>query len=153
MQIKTYLEKLRIKFKTFKHPPVYTCEQAEKYNKDIKGIHCKNLFMKNKKSNRFFLVILPADEKLDIKKLEGQLAEKLSFANNQDLIDKLKLKQGSVSPFSLIYNKDIFLIIDDKIWNSEFVSFHPNTNTETLEISGKDFQKYVKSLQNTFKLI
>ena len=59
MEIKEYLKKLRIKFKVFKHPEVYTCEEAEQYSKDIKGIHSKNLFVKNKKSKAFYLVIIP----------------------------------------------------------------------------------------------
>ena len=29
------------------------------------------------------------------------------------------------------------------VWESEYVSFHPNINTETLEITKDDFHKYV----------
>ncbi|MBS3093194.1 hypothetical protein J4456_01285 [Candidatus Pacearchaeota archaeon] len=44
--------------------------------------------------------------------------------------------------------KKVTIIIDNEIWNADFVSFHPNVNTETLELSGKDFQKYILSLKN-----
>lgn len=150
MDIQTYLKNLGITFKSFIHPPVYTCEQAEQYNKEIKGIHCKNLFLKD--NNNFYLVIIPCKKKLDFKVINELLNSKLKFADEKSLKEVLSLTPGSVSPFALIDDKEhkVILIIDKDIWNSDFVSFHPNTNTETLELTGKDFQKYVKSLNSTF---
>lgn len=154
-EIKQYLKELNIKFKEFIHPPLYTCEQAEKYNKEIKGIHCKNLFLKNKKAANYYLIIIPASEKLNLKKLESLLNEKLKFANEEELKNILNLTPGAVSPFGLINDKDnkTILIIKKQIWDSDFVSFHPNINTETLELNKNDFQKYVKSLKNRLLII
>ena len=154
-EIKQYLKELNIGFKTFSHPPLYTCEQAQIYNKDIRGIHCKNLFLKNKKTTNYYLIIIPADEKLNLKEFESLLNEKLTFANEKELKNILNLTAGAVSPFGLINDKDnkTILIIKKQIWNSDFVSFHPNINTETLELTGKDFQKYVKSLNNKLLVI
>jgi len=148
--IKQYLKKLKIKFKTHSHPQLYTCEQAEKYNKNIKGIHSKNLFIKSKKSSMFYLIIIPANEKLEIKKFELILNEKLCFANEKELKNILNITAGAVSPFALINDKNnkTTLIIKKDIWNSDFVSFHPNINIETLELKGNDFQKYINSLKN-----
>ena len=153
MEIKTYLQNLEINFKSFTHPPVFTCEQAEEYNKEIRGIHCKNLFLKN--DFNFYLAILPAHKKLDFKILYKLFDNKLKFANEDDLKHILNLTPGAVSPFALVNDKEhkVILIIDKEIWDSDFVSFHPNTNTETLELAGKDFQKYVNSLNCNFKII
>ena len=68
--IKQYLKNLNIKFKEFTHPAVYTCEEADKYNKEIRGIHSKNLFLKDRKSKRFYLIIIPANKSLEMKKFE-----------------------------------------------------------------------------------
>jgi len=150
MEIKKYLKNLGINFKEFIHPAVYTCEEAEKYNQDIRGIHSKNLFIKNKKSKRFYLVIMPADKKLEIGKLSEILNDKIKFANEKDLKKILNLSSGAVSPFGLINDKErkTRIIIDKKIWESDFVSFHPNINTETIELSKKGFHKYINSLKN-----
>ncbi len=155
MKIKKYLQENQIKFKSFKHPAVYTCEEAEKYNKDIKGIHSKNLFLKNKKSTRFYLVIVPAKKKTDLKELSKITEDKLTFANEKDLKEKLKLSTGAVSPFGLINdeNGEINLLIDKEVWNSNYVSFHPNINTETLELSKQNFHKYVNSLKNKLSIL
>ncbi len=154
-QIKQYLKEIGINFKTFTHPAVYTCEEAEKYNKDIRGIHSKNLFIKNKKSKRFYLVILPAEKKLEMDKLEEALNDKVKFANATDLNAILGLSTGAVSPFGLINDneKKVKIVIDKKVWQSDFVSFHPNINTETFELSKEDFHKYIKSLNNELILI
>jgi len=150
MEIKKYLKELGIKFKEFNHPAVFTCEEADKYNKEIKGIHSKNLFIKDRKSKIFYLLIMPAEKKLYMKELETILKDKVKFANEKNLKNILNLTAGAVSPFGLINDKSniVKIIIDKEIWNSDFVSFHPNINTETLELIKEDFHKYIKSLKN-----
>lgn len=149
MEIKEYLKKLNINFIVHKHPPVYTTEQAEKYHKEIKGIHSKNLFLKDRKSKKFYLLIIPTAKKLEIKQFENLVNEKLKFANEIDLKEILNLTPGAVSPFGLINDKDnkVIIVIDKEVWNSDYVSFHPNINTETLELTNQDFHKYIKSLK------
>mgnify|MGYP001606521995 CR=1 FL=1 len=150
MEIKKYLEELGIKFKEFNHPAVFTCEEAEKYNKDIRGIHSKNLFIKNRKSKKFYLIIMPANNKLDMQEFETILKDKVKFANEEDLKNILNLTAGAVSPFGLINDKSniVKIVIDKEVWNSDFVSFHPNINTKTLELTKENFHKYLKSLKN-----
>ncbi len=157
MDIKQYLKNLNIEFRTFSHAPVFTCEQArkERIYENIKGIHCKNLFLKDRKSRKFYLVVMPENKPLNIEELGNLLGHKLKFANEDNLKQLLELTPGSVSPFGLINDKEnkVCVVIDKKVWNSEYVSFHPNINTETLELKGEDFQKYIKSLNNKLILI
>ena len=155
MEIKKYLKKLGIKFNIFNHPEVYTCEEAEQYSKNIKGIHSKNLFIKNKKSKVFYLVIIPANKKINMDELSEIVNDKIKFANENDLKEILSLSSGAVSPFGLINDKEgkVKVIIDKEVGESDFVSFHPNINTETLELSREDFHKYIKSLKNELILI
>ena len=155
MDIKTYLTEMGIPFRAFSHPPVYTCEEAKKYSKGIRGVHSKNLFLKDEKSRRFYLVIIPEHKKLDMKGLGAVVGDRLKFANESDLKGILNLDSGSVSPFGLIYDREhkVELLIDKEVWESEFVSFHPNVNTETLEIPREGFHKYVSSLKNRIRII
>jgi len=155
MDVKNYLKKLNISFKEFNHPSVYTCEEAEEYNKNIRGIHSKNLFIKDRKSKKFYLVILPADKQLKLEDLEKILGVKLKFANKEDLKKTLNLESGAVSPFGLINDNlaQVQLILDKDISTSDYVSFHPNINTQTFEISKEDFNKYLNSLKNEVKII
>ncbi len=57
-QVQDVLKALDIAFTRVGHPPVYTVEEARFHWRDLEGTHCKNLFLRNKKGNRHFLVIL-----------------------------------------------------------------------------------------------
>ena len=107
MNIKEYLKKLGVEFREFKHKPVFTVEEAKKERtcENLRGVHSKNLFLKERKSRRFYLVVTPESKPLEIKKLEGVLGDKLKFANDGDLKEILGVTPGSVSPFGLINDK------------------------------------------------
>ena len=157
VDVKDYLKSQNIEFKYFGHAPVFTCEDVEvcEAYKSIRGIHSKNLFLKDRKSKIFYLVILPAEKSLNLANIEAITGNKIKFANEVDLQTILGLTKGAVSPFGLINDseKQTKVLIDKVIWEADFVSFHPNINTATIELTGKDFQKYIKVIGNEYKLI
>lgn len=157
MNIKNYLKKLSINFREYRHAPVFTVEQAKKERtyENMQGKHCKTLFLKDRKSRNFYLIVLPEYKSLNIAELEKKLNEKIKFASPENLKQILNLTPGSVSPFGLINDKEskVKIIIDADVWKAEFVNFHPNINTETLEISGEDFHKYINSLKNKIEIL
>lgn len=145
------LDRLEIKYERYEHPPVYTVEEAGKYWKDIKGAHAKNLFLRNNKGNRHFLVVLEQKKNADLGKLSEKLAAgKLSFASERRLMDHLGLETGAVSPYGLINdeNKAVVAVIDRDLKKQESVNFHPNVNTATINISLRDFEKFLKHCGN-----
>jgi len=150
------LEKLGIAYVKHEHPPVYTVDQAEQYWEDIEGTHCKNIFLRNKKGKRHYLVILLASKKADLNALERQLGEdKLSFASPERLMRYLGLEPGSVSPFGLINDskKEVQVIIDRDLRRAEIVNFHPNINTATVGIDFIDFEKFLAWCGNPVRYI
>src|SRR5665647_1266285 len=60
------LDKLGIPYVRHEHPPVATVEEAEKHWAGLKGTHCKNLFLRNYKGNRHYLVIAPVTRGIDL---------------------------------------------------------------------------------------
>lgn len=145
------LEKLGVAFDRHEHPPVATVEEAEKYWTGLKGTHCKNLFLRNNKGNRHYLVIAPVTRGIDLKRLTIQLGEdRLSFASPERLKRILGLEPGSVSPFGLIHDvgREVRVVLDRSLKESVRLGFHPNINTATLEISLEDFEKFLSSRGN-----
>jgi Ala-tRNA(Pro) deacylase len=140
------LKDLNIDYIKHEHPPVYTCEEADKYYKDIKGGKSKNLFIRNKKGDKHYLVIVESSKMIDLKGLANQLGEnKLSFASERRLMEYLGIKSGAVSPFGLINDKQkvVEVIIDNNLMKCDRLHYHPNINTATLEISTEDFKKFL----------
>lgn len=150
------LEELNIPFEYYEHPPAPTIEEAKKYWKDLEATHCKNIFFRNHKGNRHYLVILEHTRALDIHDLEKRLKQgKLSFASPKRMMKYLGVTPGSVTPFGLINDNEnhVHLFLDENLKKSESISFHPNINTASLVISFKDFEKFLAWRGNTFEYL
>jgi Ala-tRNA(Pro) deacylase len=150
------LESLGVSFIRHEHPPVYTVEEARLHWKNLKGAHCKNLFLRNKKGNRHYLVILEHSKNADLKKLKDKLGEdRLSFGSTERLQRFLGLEPGAVSPFGLIFDtrKEVMVVIDQELRQAERVHFHPNVNTVTLGLSFLDFERFLAWAGNTVRYL
>lgn len=145
------LDELNITYNLIKHNAVYTVEEAEKELPNLSGNHCKNLFLRNKKGNKYYLVICDANTKVDLKELTKKLNEdRLGFASEERLEKVLKVKSGSVSPFNLINDegREVNVIIDVTLKDKKIVNFHPNINTRTVQISYNDLKKFINNCGN-----
>jgi Ala-tRNA(Pro) deacylase len=154
--VEARLRELGIAFERHGHPPVATVEEAALYWDGIDAAHCKNLFLRNQKGNRHYLVILRASKKADLKSVADQIGDgKLSFGSPERLMAHLGLTPGSVSPFGLINNKDhaVRVVLDQDLKSAERLSFHPNINTATLVLSRADFERFLAACGNPVQFV
>jgi len=150
------LKELNIQFEYYKHPPAPTIEEAKKYWKDLVATHCKNIFFRNHKGNRHYLVILEHTQALDIHDLEKRLKQgKLTFASPKRMLKYLGVTPGSVTPFGLINDKEnhVHVFLDENLKKSETISFHPNINTASLVLKFEDFEKFLEQSGNTYEYL
>lgn len=150
------LESLSIPFDVVYHPPTPTVEEALMYWKDLDAVHCKNLFFRNHKGNRHYLVIFHCMQQLNIRDLEQRLKQgKLSFASEERMERYLGISPGSISPFGLINDNDhhVYLFIDQELMKAKKLSFHPNDNTASLSIHFHDFMKFLHAMGNEYAFI
>jgi Ala-tRNA(Pro) deacylase len=148
--------KLGIQVEYHEHPPLATIEEAIVHWKDYNSGRCKNIFFRNHKGNRHYLVILEHLRQLDIHDLEKRLRQgKLTFASDQRLKKYLGLEPGSVSPFGLIndHENHVHIFIDEKLNEYERLAFHPNVNTASLVISKYDFLRFLNYTGNTWEFL
>jgi Ala-tRNA(Pro) deacylase len=137
---------LGISFERFEHPPVPTVEEAEKHWAGIDAAHCKNLFLRNQKGNRHYLVIIAFRKRADLRRVADQIGDgKLSFASPERLMTYLGVTPGSVSPAGLINDREhhVRVFLDRDLKNAARISFHPNVNTATLTVAFSDFQRFL----------
>lgn len=154
-QVIETLENMDIKYKIVNHPPAYTSKQADEYVKGHDGLLSKTLFMAGKKDKNFYLIIMDENKKLDIKKLSEITKERLHFASEKQLEEKLNLKPGVVSIFGLLNNsqKDIKVYIDKDVLKEKIITFHPNDNKATIFISVDDMFKFLDNLNYKYQII
>ncbi|MBO8484263.1 MAG: prolyl-tRNA synthetase associated domain-containing protein [Bacteroidetes bacterium] len=94
-----------IKYVLYTHPSLYTIDEALKYWDGIESVHCKNLFFRNHKGNRHYLVVIECHKDFDIHSFEHRMKEgKMSFASAGRMERCLGLLPGSVSPLGLIHD-------------------------------------------------
>ena len=145
------LAELGIAFERHEHPPVATVDEAKQHWAGIDATHCKNLFLRNQKGNRHYLVVLEHSKRADLRAVADQIGDgKLSFASPERLMTHLGLTPGSVSPFGLINNRDhaVRVVLDRDLKSATRVSFHPNINTATYVVSAADFARFLEACGN-----
>ena len=145
------LNQLCIESQYIEHPEAPTIEIAKQYWEGHDARHCKNLFFRNHKGNKHYLVVFECHQQMAIHQIEKMLKQgKLSFASEQRMEKYLGLRPGSVSPFGLINDteKHVKLFLDINLKDAPLLSFHPNDNTASLLISGKDMLKFIDLMQN-----
>jgi Ala-tRNA(Pro) deacylase len=151
-QVVARLRELGIEYTRHEHPPVASVEEAEQHWAGIEATHCKNLFLRNQKGTRHYLVVLTASKKADLRAVADQIGDgKLSFASPERLMTHLGLTPGSVSPFGLINNGDrgVRVVVDRDLKEAARLSFHPNTNTVTFTLTNADFARFLAACGNS----
>ncbi|MEZ6939709.1 prolyl-tRNA synthetase associated domain-containing protein [Aeromonas sp. S12(2024)] len=149
MAIYSLLDQLAIPYQSFDHPPVFTCEEASKLLPDQPAAKTKNLFLRDPKSERLFLVVSPEDHRVDLKALAVMLGVKrLSFGFPERLDAVLDLTPGSVTLLAMVRDREnaVELVVDEAIWQAEQVLCHPLVNTATLIIRLDDVRRLLTHL-------
>jgi Ala-tRNA(Pro) deacylase len=150
------LDALGIPYERHEHPPVFTAEEAAVHWAALAGTKCKNLFLRNKKGNRHYLVILEISKAADLRQIVKLVGDdRLSFGSPERLMNELGLTPGSVSPFGLINDEDgsVRVLIDADLRGAERLIFHPNINTASVVVSWQDLEKFLASRSNRVSLV
>ena len=148
------LQALDIRYELFEHPPVHTSDEAAIHWQAISGAAVKNLFLRNKKGDRHYLVILGIDKQADLRHLVKVIGDdRLSFGSPERLQKYLGVTPGSVSPLGLIHDsaRAVRVIVDSDLRTAERLIFHPNDNTASLTISGVDFLRFLEDRGNSVR--
>jgi Ala-tRNA(Pro) deacylase len=146
MDIYQFLADHDIAYERHDHPPVFTCEEAERLVPDVPAAKTKNLFLRDRKGRRHFLVVVGYEKAVDLKALTSLLGvSKLGFASPARLKRHLGVDPGSVSILGLVNDVDqaVEVIVDEDLWGAEAFRCHPLVNTSTLTIPRDDLQRFL----------
>jgi len=131
------LDRTGLPYEIVEHDPVYTIADALAATPAIGGTKTKNVFLRDAKGTRHFLVIVPHDVRLDLAALAQTLgATKLSMGSPDRLQRFLGVSPGAVSVFALVNDREraVELVFDERVWRADKVQAHPLRNTATVAI-------------------
>ena len=150
------LDALGISYERHEHPAVFNAEDASKYWNPIPGTQCKNLFLRNKKGDRHYLVVLEISKRADLKDLVKLVNDdRLSFGSPERLNAALGLTPGSVSPFGLLNDADgsVRVLLDRDLRGADRLIFHPNINTASVVVSWADLERFLATRSNAVRVV
>ncbi|MEE2760245.1 MAG: prolyl-tRNA synthetase associated domain-containing protein [Pseudomonadota bacterium] len=136
---------LGIETETKRHEAMFTVEDAKRLRGELPGGHCKSLFLKDKKS-RLWLVVMLEDKPLDLKTLKIKLGSaRLSFGKPELMQDVLGVAPGSVTPFCVINPsaKNVQVVLDSAMMEEATLNYHPLSNEATTAIRSTDLLHFL----------
>ncbi len=154
-QLYHILDDMGIGYKSFLHSPTHHFDELRDIRDKIQGLHCKSLFLTDKKN--FYLVLMRGELRLDLKLLQKNLgSQRLSFGKAENMSAFLQVSPGSCTPYALVNDKhkNIKKVICDKAFQSaEYLNFHPIENHATLQIKTDDFIKWLKYCGHDYEFL
>jgi Ala-tRNA(Pro) deacylase len=138
------------------HPPVYTVADVERLVPPLPGAKTKNLFLRDQKGARHFLVVVPARKRVDIKALPLAVgSNRLSFGSPDRLKKYLGIEPGAVTLLAIVNDPDqaVEVFIDQALWEADAFHFHPLVNTSTLIISRSNLERFIAASGHAIHII
>ncbi len=150
------LEELGISYTVAEHAPMHTVEDMTNASLHAQGTIAKNLFLRDAKGRRHFLVVVRWDKNVDLKTLRTAIGSTaLSFGSEERLMAHLGIRPGSVSPFCILNNadKNVEVFFDRDLAECPSVGVHPNDNTATVFLPFSALERLVRHHGNPSALI
>ena len=138
------LQSLDIEYKYHEHAPTFTVEESDKLKTHIAGVHCRNLYLRDKKKKNF-LIVAANETEVDMKRLQEKLGcGRLSFGSADRLWEFLGIRPGSVCPFTVINDPEhhVQVVLDAHMMRADIVNYHPMDNAMTIGITPEDLLKF-----------
>lgn len=150
------LDRQGIAYERTDHPPVFTVEEADRLVPPLPGAKTKNLFLRDNKGKRHFLVVVSGDKEVDLKHLHTVIeSTRVSFASPERLKKHLDLEPGAVSMLAVVNDTDhnVELVIDRSLWEADAFQCHPLVNTSTLVVERSGLERLFDATGHDPRLI
>ncbi len=156
MDIYRFLSKHSIDYERHDHPPVFTCEEADRLVPELPAAKTKNLFLRDKKGLQHFIVLVGYEKAVNLKALSSLLGiGGLGFASPERLKKYLGVDPGAVSILGLVHDAggEVDVIIDEGLWQASAFRCHPLVNTSTLVIPKEDLKRFLDLTGHTAQIL
>jgi len=151
-----FLADHKIEYERHDHPAVYTVEESDRLVPPLPGAKTKNLFLRDQKGKRHFLVVVSAHKRVNIKALPEALgSSRLSFGSAGRLKKYLGVEPGAVTLLAIFNDPDhvVEVFVDKALWESEAFNFHPLVNTSTLVISRQNIKRFAEATGHEIQIV
>jgi len=161
LQIKKILDDAKVEYTHLIHEYVSTSEDAAK----IRGTNiedaAKAIILKAEfktenadgtmnKSFNFLQAIIPAHQRIDLKKLKIILGSKnVALASPDEVLERTGCTIGSVPPFGKLFN--ISMYMDESILKKDLIVFSAGTHNDSVKMKVQDYYRILEPNVIEFK--
>ena len=156
-EIYDLLDERNIRHTITDHPALWSMQDTCDVEFPYPECDAKNLFLREKKHNNYFLVTVKGDKRVDLKKFREEHGTRaLTFGSEEELDELLGIVPGMVSPFCLLNDEERcvrFYIDEDFFADPGFIGIHPNDNTATVTLKTSDLMDIIAGHGTEIKVI
>ncbi|MCS6977629.1 MAG: hypothetical protein NZM31_11570 [Gemmatales bacterium] len=135
-RIEELLSRHRAACTVLRHRPVFTSEEAAAVRGTPLSSGAKALVVKA--GDRFVMLVIPADRKLDGKKARGGLGVKsLRFASSEEVNQLTGLTPGAIPPFGSLFGLPTYC--DPALAENETINFNAGDHAISVQMSHADW--------------
>jgi Ala-tRNA(Pro) deacylase len=135
-RLQARLAEAGVPFTVLRHEPVYTSEQAAAVRGVPLSSGAKALVVKA--GERFAILVIPADRKLDSRKARAALGVKaIRFATKEEVLQLTGLEPGSIPPFGSLFGLPTY--VDPALVMNESINFNAGDHCISIQMSHADY--------------
>ena len=140
-RVEQLLRNAGIAFTVLRHEPVFTSEQAAAMRGTSLASGAKALVVKA--GEKFALLVLPADRKLDSRKAREALKVKaLRFASKEEVQSLTGLQPGSIPPFGSLFQLPTYC--DPALGENPAINFNAGDHAISIQMTYNDYLQVEK---------
>ena len=139
MQVTEFLDHSGIRYDLREHRPVFTSQGLAQREHERGRFVAKPVIVKA--DGRFLMCVLPADAKIDLETLKGQLnAKSLELADEADFASLFPdCEVGAEPPFGNLFNLDT--VMDKSLEKDDHILFRAGSHTKALRVNMADYRR------------
>lgn len=151
-QIYDYLQENSIWHEITEHKAVYNMAELAEVPCPYPEADAKNLFVRDDKKQNYYLITVKGEKRVNLKAFrKAQGTRNLSFASAEDLMERLGLIPGAVTPLGILNDetRSVKVFLDrDFLQEPGLVGIHPNDNTATVWLKTEDLIRIIREHGN-----
>ena len=151
-QIYDYLQENSIWHEITEHKAVYNMAELAEVPCPYPEADAKNLFVRDDKKQNYYLITVKGEKRVNLKAFrKAQGTRNLSFASAEDLLERLALIPGAVTPLGVLTDetRSVQVFLDqDFLQEPGLVGVHPNENTATVWLKTEDLIRIIREHGN-----
>ena len=151
-QIYDYLQENSIWHEITEHKAVYNMAELAEVPCPYPEADAKNLFVRDDKKQNYYLITVKGEKRVNLKAFrKAQGTRNLSFASAEDLMERLGLIPGAVTPLGVLNDetRSVQVFLDqDFLQEPGLVGVYPNENTATVWLKTEDLIRIIREHGN-----